>query len=62
MFTIECLKFGTEMSLSFMGSVYEGPHRCWKCSGLFLIRVEDGELMSCQPLSEEELEKKWERK
>lgn len=57
MFNIQCPRCGTETSLSLTESLYEGPYRCWKCGGLFLIRIEDRELKSYKPLSEEELEK-----
>lgn len=57
MFTIQCPRCGAKSSMSFTESIYDGPYRCWKCKGLFLIRIEDEELKSCEPLSEEELEK-----
>jgi len=42
--------------MSLVQAVYEGPYRCWKCRGLFRIRIEDEELKSCEPMSEEEFE------
>jgi hypothetical protein len=56
MFTIQCPDCGVGTNLSFDQSVYEGPFRCWKCRGLFRIRIENEVLQSCEPLSEEELE------
>ena len=41
--------------MSLSQAVYEGPYRCWKCKKLFTIRLEDSELKSCVPFSEEEL-------
>ena len=38
-------------------STYEGPFRCGECRELFTIRIEDKELKSIEPLSEEEFEK-----
>jgi len=36
---------------------YKGKYRCWKCRALFEVEVEDGELVSYQPITEAELEK-----
>ena len=57
MFTIKCPSCGTEATISLIESVYEGPYRCWKCRGLFRVKIEDGELQFHEPLSEEEFEK-----
>jgi len=46
----------SEKSLSLVQADYEGPYRCWKCRALFRIRIEDEELLSCEPMSEEEFE------
>ena len=54
---INCAKCDTEGSLSLSDPSYHGPYRCWKCRELFTIRLENNELTSCEPLSEEELEK-----
>ena len=53
---IVCPKCATEGSFSLAEVSYEGPYRCWKCRGLFTIRVENNELKSCEPLSQEEFE------
>ncbi len=57
---IKCSKCGTEGSLSLVESNYQGPYRCWKCRELFSIKLENNELKSCQPLSQEEFEKQQE--
>jgi len=57
MITIKCPKCGTEGSLSLVELTYEGPYRCWKCRELFSIKIEDNELKSCEPLSQEEFER-----
>lgn len=54
---IQCPGCGAETSLSLGESTYEGPFRCWKCRGLFRVRIVDEELQAYEPLSEEELEK-----
>lgn len=57
MFIIKCPSCGTEATFSLAQSIYEGPYRCWKCRGLFRVRIEDEGLRTCEPLSEEEFEK-----
>jgi hypothetical protein len=55
-----CPECRTEASFSLVEPSYEGPYRCWKCRALFTIKMENGELKSCQPLSEEDFEKQQE--
>ena len=57
---IVCPKCNTEGSVSLADTTYEGPYRCWKCKELFTIRLENNELKSCQPLSQEDFEKQQE--
>ena len=57
---IKCPECGTEGSLSLTESSYEGPYRCWKCRGLFTIKMENNELKSCEPLSQDEFDKQQE--
>ncbi len=52
---IICPKCNIEGSFSLVESSYQGPYRCWKCRELFTIRMENGKLKSCEPLSQEEL-------
>jgi hypothetical protein len=60
MVIMKCPACGAESKLSFVGDSYEGPRRCWKCRGLFTIRIEGNEMKSCEPLSEEEFAKQQE--
>jgi len=60
MVKIKCPKCGTEGSLSLVESNYEGPYRCWKCRGLFTIKMESNEMKSCEPLSQDEFDKQQE--
>ena len=60
MITMECPKCGAESKLSFVEKDYKGPRRCWKCHEYFTINIEDNELKSCEPLSEEEYRKQQE--
>jgi len=57
---IKCPKCDTEGSLSLVESSYQGAYRCWKCRELFTITLENNELKSCEPLSQEEFEKQQE--
>jgi len=57
MITIKCPKCGTDGSQSLIEPNYEGPYRCWKCRELFTIKIENNKVVSCQPLTEEELKK-----
>ncbi len=57
---IKCPKCKTDGSLSIVGSDYRGPYRCWKCRELFTIEMKNDELKSCEPLSQEELDKQQE--
>jgi hypothetical protein len=57
---ITCPKCGSEGSLSLVESSYQGPYKCWKCRELFTIRLENNELKSCEPLSQEDFEKQQE--
>ena len=54
---IKCLGCGMKTGFLLTQSTYEGPFRCGECRELFTIRIEDKELKSIEPLSEEEFEK-----
>jgi hypothetical protein len=36
--------------MSFTNAAYNGPFRCWKCAKLYMIRVVDGKLESCEAI------------
>jgi len=57
---IKCPKCTTEGTMSLAQTRYEGPYKCWKCKALFTILLEDGQVKSCEPLSEEEFQKQQE--
>ena len=57
---IKCPSCNNEGSLSLAESSYEGPYRCWKCRELFTIRMENSEIKSCRPLSQEDFDKQQE--
>ena len=60
MLTIKCPSCATEGRISFVDPDFEGPYTCWKCHGLFSIKVQAGQLTSCQPLSREDFQKQQE--
>ena len=57
MLEIKCPNCEVVGKLSIIQEIFEGPYRCWKCRSLFTIKIENNELKSCTPLSEEEFEK-----
>jgi DNA-directed RNA polymerase subunit RPC12/RpoP len=59
---IKCPKCGVEGSMSLIESSYRGPYRCWKCSSLFTLSLESGEVRSIEPLSQEEYQRQQELK
>ena len=60
MIVITCPKCQAETKLSLVDADYEGPRKCWKCRELFTIKIKNNELVSCEPLSQEEFEKQQE--
>jgi len=57
---IKCPECNTEGGFSLADPSYEGPYRCWKCKGLFTMKIEDNQLKSCEPLSQEEFDRQQE--
>ncbi len=55
--TIKCPDCNTESILSLRDQHFQGPYRCWKCRALFTIVVDNNEIKSCKPLSQEEFER-----
>ena len=53
----KCIKCDANNSFSLSDASYQGAYRCWKCHELFTIRIEDNELKSCQPLTQEEFDR-----
>ncbi len=54
---IKCSACNTDSSFFVAKNVFQGPFRCWKCKALFTIKVRDGEIQVCEPLSAEDFEK-----
>ena len=60
MVKIKCLECGTEGSFSLADPAYQGPYKCWKCRQYFTVKIEDNELKSCEPITEEEFNRQQE--
>jgi len=54
---IKCPACNTESSFFIATNVFQGPFRCRECKALFTIKVRNGELQLCEPLSQEDFEK-----
>ena len=59
MFKMKCPSCGSNATISLADLLYEGPYRCWKCKGLYRVKIENEELQACEPLSEEEFEREY---
>ena len=57
---IKCPECGVEGSMSLVESSYEGPYKCWKCRTLFTLKLDNNEVKSCEPLSQEEFDRQQE--
>jgi DNA-directed RNA polymerase subunit RPC12/RpoP len=57
MLTIKCPNCSSEGKVSFIKPDYEGPYKCWKCQKIFSIKVRGGQVISCEPLSADDLQR-----
>ena len=48
--------------MSLIESSYQGPYRCWKCRELFSIQIENNEVKSFEPITEEQMAKQQEER
>jgi len=51
---MKCPSCGAESKFSFVDNTYEGPRRCWKCRGIFKLKINDNVLIYCEPITEDE--------
>jgi phage/plasmid primase-like uncharacterized protein len=54
---MKCPACGAESKFSFVDDSYEGPRRCWKCRGIFKLKILNNNLEYCEPITEEEFTK-----
>ncbi len=52
-----CPSCGGESFFAADQIVYQGPYRCIQCKTIFNVRIENGEVKSCQTLSQQEIDK-----
>ena len=52
-----CPKCNGKSYFSLVQSEYKGPYRCTECKTIFTIVIENDEVKSCQPLSQQEIDK-----
>ena len=62
MVRIPCPKCNVDGMMSLIDQRYEGPYRCWKCHENFLLVMENNEVKSCTPMSQEEFDRQQELK
>jgi hypothetical protein len=55
--TIKCPACNTDSSFFIAKNVFQGPFRCWKCKALCTVKVRNGEIEKCDPLSQEDFDK-----
>jgi hypothetical protein len=56
---IVCPKCNAVAKLSLVDNSYVGPRKCWKCHEYFTITIENNLVTSCEPLSQEEYERRY---
>jgi hypothetical protein len=54
---IKCPACNTDSSFFVAKNIFQGPFRCWKCKAMYTVKVKDGALQVCEPLSNENFEK-----
>ena len=54
---IKCPACNTDSSFFVAKNVFQGPFKCRQCKAFFTIKVTDGKLLLCEPLSQEDFEK-----
>ena len=57
---IECPACKAIGKFSLADESYKGPYKCWKCMELYTIEIKGDKLLSCEPLTQEELERQQE--
>jgi hypothetical protein len=55
---IKCPACNTDSSFFIANTVFQGPFRCRQCKALFTIKATNGKIEVCEPLSQEDFEKR----
>jgi len=53
MFVIQCPACGEETKMSLLKGTYLGPFVCWKCEAAFTVVIQNEELKSAEPITDE---------
>ncbi len=62
MVAIKCPKCSTEGKMSLFERDYKGPYKCWSCRAFFYLTMEDNQVISLDPMTEEEYQAKYAKK
>ncbi len=54
---IKCPACSTDSSFFIAKNVFQGPFKCRQCKAFFTLKVENGKIQLCEPLSQEDFEK-----
>ena len=54
---VKCPACNTDSSFFVAKDMFEGPFKCRSCKAFFSIKVRNGELRLCEPLSQEDFKK-----
>jgi hypothetical protein len=57
MVKITCVKCNTDGWMSLIDTSFKGPYSCWKCRAKMLIHMEGNQLVSCEPMSQEDFDR-----
>jgi hypothetical protein len=52
---IKCPSCKTDSSFFIAKNVFQGPFKCRECKSFFNIKVKNGNILLCEPISQEDL-------
>ncbi len=62
MVKITCPSCKVDGWMSLLSNQYDGPYSCWKCHTKFRLVMQNGAIVSCDPMSQEEFDREKEMK
>lgn len=54
---VKCPSCNTDSSFFIAKNIFQGPYKCRSCKSLYTLKVKNGEILSCEPLSQEDFDK-----
>ena len=54
--TITCPQCCSESKMSLLTGTFQGAFRCWKCKNNFYLEVNEGQVIVCNSITEEQFE------